>query len=787
MTRLRFESLEKRIAWLFVLAIAALPAGLQAQLRVVDDLATARKKASEEGKFIVLDVSADWCPPCQKMAREVYPDPDFIAFSKTQVFMIVDAYKQDQGIRLSRKFEVKVFPTILVLDAQGKEIDRITGGRTTSGLIEDLTAIFEFPLPAKELNKRADSQPQDLELQFKAGRRALDRDDFKAAQRLLARAAESDSEEIRSQALLFHSEASFEAGDYQESLRSLDAVVQMSPSMAEVPFLQLRRARSLIALKRHDQALPVLDALVKSAAADDRKRARELFDRLPKQYRKADEKAAKLAEKAAKKLEKNQPQEALEMARQAVEMSPTPEARMTLAMAHLKIAVSLGQGSQARPHYEQGLYQLRLCRLSDPFNMTTYTQARSLLASSLVRYEPASKEAAKLFSKAEEHFAAERLRPAAEKYLEVTQLDPGFAKAYLHLGDCFFANNQFDQALSLYLEAARKAPLDASTYRFAASALGKLERAEEARSMLLAGLLADPEYPMTWIDIRSWAQQDRRGFEIHGDVIPHHLLTVQPQDDYEGLFDDLPARTVPAWREYVNRKLYWRQERFAQEFPKAPYYTWTAREEVDCLQALAEQWDAMRSGDAGLGDEDLDFIRQLALDERLEAFVLLELYTEEFRSELEKWKAGKEDLVRAYLRDYVFASAQSQASAGFNTSAIRDLNAGVEFHRSDPARAAALYRKALRQEPRMPNAAGNLAQTLFNLEKFAEAEPVAKLWAELKPDSPRPFDLLSLILERQDRFSEAVEAVEKAIALETDLASKERLQRNLEIFKSRLK
>jgi thioredoxin-like negative regulator of GroEL len=48
----------------------------------------ATKQAAAEGKFIVLDISASWCPPCQEMTRAVYPSSEFIEFSKTQVFML---------------------------------------------------------------------------------------------------------------------------------------------------------------------------------------------------------------------------------------------------------------------------------------------------------------------------------------------------------------------------------------------------------------------------------------------------------------------------------------------------------------------------------------------------------------------------------------------------------------------------------------------------------------------------------------------------------------------------
>lgn len=586
--------------------------------------------------------------------------------------------------------------------------------------------------------------------------------------------------------LLEHSQVCLESGDHAASLKSLEAVEKIVPGFSDTPWIQVRRGQSLLALGRNDEAHPLLESALRSAASDDRERARELMEKLPKSYRQTDEKAAKLVEKSAKKLGK-EPREALELAQQAYELGSTPEVRMALAKAHLRIALELEGTGAARPHYEEGLYQLRVCRLSDPHGLLAYTDAKGLTASQLVRIQPLSEEAGKKYLKAEAAFNQRKWREAAELYREVNRIEPDFAKAYLHLGDCFFANNQFNEALSYYVKAARTAPLDASTYRFAADALRHLERIDEVHRLVMESLLADPDYPLVWMEIKQWASDVDRPCETHKEVVPLRLLTLRPSDDYEGLFADLPAATVPAWRAYVNRKLLWRQEDFAKEFPSASYYRATVREEVLALQAAADQWDAMRQADGDLRDDDLDFIRQVALDDRLDAFVQLELFGEEYRPEFEAWKQQHRDVAQAYLDDYVFGGAQQRAADGFNSSAFRDYNEATRLYDSDPEKAVELYRHALRQEPRMEKAAGNLAQLLYGLKRYEEVEAVAKRWAEIDPDSFRPYDLLSVAMAGQQRWQEAAELAEKALALVTDEKNKERLQRNLEVFRARLR
>jgi thiol:disulfide interchange protein len=77
------------------------------------------------------------------MAREVYPDKAFIQFSQNYVLIRVFQDTDPQGNRLARQFGVEGFPTILLLDSSGREIDRILGFRTAEELMEDIKSAFK--------------------------------------------------------------------------------------------------------------------------------------------------------------------------------------------------------------------------------------------------------------------------------------------------------------------------------------------------------------------------------------------------------------------------------------------------------------------------------------------------------------------------------------------------------------------------------------------------------------------------------------------------------------------
>jgi len=75
------------------------------------------------------------------MTREVYADKDFIEYSRSLVFVRVFQDTQAQGARLASRFRVKGFPTLIVLDFTGHEVERIIGFTSAPDLIEQLQEI----------------------------------------------------------------------------------------------------------------------------------------------------------------------------------------------------------------------------------------------------------------------------------------------------------------------------------------------------------------------------------------------------------------------------------------------------------------------------------------------------------------------------------------------------------------------------------------------------------------------------------------------------------------------
>ncbi len=84
------------------------------------------------------------------MTREVYTDREFIEFSRSQIFVRLFADTDPQGARLARKYGVHGYPTLIVLDRTGRQINRLVGARSARVLRTELESIFDEAGPDED-------------------------------------------------------------------------------------------------------------------------------------------------------------------------------------------------------------------------------------------------------------------------------------------------------------------------------------------------------------------------------------------------------------------------------------------------------------------------------------------------------------------------------------------------------------------------------------------------------------------------------------------------------------
>lgn len=104
------------------------------------------KEVYEAGKVknqvIMIDFFTDWCGPCKMLDAQIYRSAEFLPYTKKMVAYNIDAEK-GEGIELAEKYGVKVYPSIIFINSDGNELERIIGFRGKEQFLKDADRILE--------------------------------------------------------------------------------------------------------------------------------------------------------------------------------------------------------------------------------------------------------------------------------------------------------------------------------------------------------------------------------------------------------------------------------------------------------------------------------------------------------------------------------------------------------------------------------------------------------------------------------------------------------------------
>jgi protein disulfide-isomerase len=129
--------------------------GQAAEAKWLTDFSKAQSKAQADKKMILMEFTgSDWCPPCQALKKKVLTSDEFVSFAKDNLVLVeVDFPKhakqteeQKKANRaLAEKWDVSGYPTVIVLDSEGTELDKKTGygGDSAKNFVKNLEELKE--------------------------------------------------------------------------------------------------------------------------------------------------------------------------------------------------------------------------------------------------------------------------------------------------------------------------------------------------------------------------------------------------------------------------------------------------------------------------------------------------------------------------------------------------------------------------------------------------------------------------------------------------------------------
>ena len=116
------------------------PAGIESShdLWIEHDFEEAKYRAKAQGKLVLVDTFTDWCAQCKELDEKTWPDPAVSTWIRNNAIAVrIDTEKIRPD--LAKPLGIRAYPTIILMDADGKEIRRLNGFHRAEKMLEWLS------------------------------------------------------------------------------------------------------------------------------------------------------------------------------------------------------------------------------------------------------------------------------------------------------------------------------------------------------------------------------------------------------------------------------------------------------------------------------------------------------------------------------------------------------------------------------------------------------------------------------------------------------------------------
>lgn len=132
----KFGILFIAFAALFLLPSAAKIDGVGISFEHIT-LNEAKELSKETGKIIFIDCYTDWCGPCKRMAITSFKNEEVgELYNDNFINLKVEMEKNADGPEIAKMYKIRAYPTLLMIDSEGKLVKQVIGLQSKGDLIQ---------------------------------------------------------------------------------------------------------------------------------------------------------------------------------------------------------------------------------------------------------------------------------------------------------------------------------------------------------------------------------------------------------------------------------------------------------------------------------------------------------------------------------------------------------------------------------------------------------------------------------------------------------------------------
>lgn len=111
-------------------------------------------KAKQEGKLVFVDCYTSWCGPCKMMSKQVFTQKAIGEYFKEHFVSLKVDMEKGKGPELAQKYQVKAYPTMLILAPDGIVKYKILGGQDARSFMDKIRRSVEPGLSYTALKEK---------------------------------------------------------------------------------------------------------------------------------------------------------------------------------------------------------------------------------------------------------------------------------------------------------------------------------------------------------------------------------------------------------------------------------------------------------------------------------------------------------------------------------------------------------------------------------------------------------------------------------------------------------
>jgi len=222
-----------------------------------------------DGKQAVLTfLYTDWCGYCRQMDQTTFQDPAVIGqLGPEYSWLRLNAETDPVGAEMRQRFGVTGFPTVLILDEDGDEIDRLQGFVPAPQFVKVVEESVSSPTSVGFLRKEAEESPDDAEVQYRLATKYMEGRMYEKAREQFSKVIDLDPENRSGTAdssLYYLAEIHFATQNLAGTVETLNTLQEKFPESEYAKEADLMKAEVLLYTGEMDEAKKLLAGFIEA-------------------------------------------------------------------------------------------------------------------------------------------------------------------------------------------------------------------------------------------------------------------------------------------------------------------------------------------------------------------------------------------------------------------------------------------------------------------------------------------------------------------------------------------